>query len=66
MKNYEYWKDFVSSGKIDDYLHYIACTREDVSDEPVKGRDHSSQYPDSKVHDMNFSSKGTGYYKGLS
>lgn len=29
MKNYDYWKSFISSGKVDDYLHYIACTREE-------------------------------------
>lgn len=33
MKNYDYWKDFFSTGKIDDYLMYIACAREDVIDE---------------------------------
>ncbi|MDD4112100.1 MAG: hypothetical protein PHC56_03585 [Herbinix sp.] len=29
MKNYDYWRDFVMTGKIDDYLNYIACTREE-------------------------------------
>ncbi|MDF2908907.1 MAG: hypothetical protein K0R34_4228 [Herbinix sp.] len=35
MKNYDsdYWKSFVNTGRIDDYLHYIACTREEVVDE---------------------------------
>lgn len=33
MKNYDYWKSFLKTGKIDDYLHYIACTREESSDE---------------------------------
>ncbi len=33
MKNYDYWKSFVNSGKIDDYLHYLACTKEEYSDE---------------------------------
>ena len=33
MKNYDYWKSFVNTGKIDDYLHYIACTQEEISDE---------------------------------
>ncbi|MDD3174675.1 MAG: hypothetical protein PHF63_13615 [Herbinix sp.] len=32
MKNYEYWKNFVNTGKIDDYLHYIACTQEEGTD----------------------------------
>lgn len=31
MKNYDYdyWNSFVSTGRIDDYLNYIACTREE-------------------------------------
>lgn len=29
MKNYDYWRDFVQTGKIGDYLNYIACTREE-------------------------------------
>ncbi len=66
MKNYEYWKDFVSSGKIDDYLHYIACTREDGSDEPVRTFDTSERNADYAVHDLNLSSWGTGHIKGLS
>ena len=33
MKNYDYWKSFIKTGKIDDYLHYIACTQEEVSEE---------------------------------
>ena len=33
MKNYDYWKDFVMSGRIDDYLNYIACTREESFEE---------------------------------
>jgi hypothetical protein len=28
MKNYDDWKKFVNTGKINDYLNYIACTRE--------------------------------------
>lgn len=28
MKNYDDWKKFFATGKIDDYLNYIACTRE--------------------------------------
>lgn len=31
MENYDYWESFARTGKIDDYLHYIACTREDSS-----------------------------------
>jgi hypothetical protein len=33
MKNYDYWKTFIKTGKIDDYLNYIACTREECIDE---------------------------------
>lgn len=32
-KNCDYWKSFVRTGRVDDYLHYIACTREESSDE---------------------------------
>lgn len=32
MKNYDGWKKFIRTGKIDDYLNYIACTREDSMD----------------------------------
>lgn len=28
-KNFDYWRDFVKTGKIDDYLNYIACAREE-------------------------------------
>lgn len=41
MKNYDYWKSFVTTGKIDDYLHYIACTREENMDEFLPGVDSS-------------------------
>ena len=27
MKSIDYWKDFIRTGRIDDYLNYIACTR---------------------------------------
>ncbi|WP_276929179.1 hypothetical protein [Herbinix luporum] len=33
MKRYDYWKNFVKTGKIDDYLNYIACTREESMEE---------------------------------
>ncbi|NLK75462.1 MAG: hypothetical protein GX288_09270 [Clostridiales bacterium] len=33
MKNCDYWKRFFNTGKIDDYLSYIACTREESSEE---------------------------------
>jgi len=41
MKNGEYWKRFVRTGKIDDYLNYIACTREDIPDDGMNHRDIS-------------------------
>ncbi len=40
MKNYDYWKSFVNTGRIDDYLHYIACTREEVSEELAMDSDN--------------------------
>ena len=33
MKTFDYWKRFFSTGKIDDYLKYIACTREESAEE---------------------------------
>lgn len=33
MKNFDYWKDFLKTGKIDDYLNYVACTREENLEE---------------------------------
>ena len=35
-KNCEYWKNFVNTGKINDYLHYIACTQEESMDEFIQ------------------------------
>ncbi len=32
MKNYDYWNDFARSGRIDDYLNYVACAREEDTD----------------------------------
>ncbi|HWT76324.1 MAG TPA: hypothetical protein VN258_16620 [Mobilitalea sp.] len=37
MKNYDYWKKFIGTGKIDDYLNYIACTREESMDDILQG-----------------------------
>lgn len=33
MKTFDYWKRFFKTGKIDDYLKYIACTREESAEE---------------------------------
>lgn len=41
MKNYDYWKSFSNTGKIDDYLNYIACTQEEFSEEIVQANDMS-------------------------
>lgn len=41
MKNYDYWKRFFNTGKIDDYLNYIACTREESMDDFLPGVDGS-------------------------
>lgn len=43
MKNYEYWKQFINSGKIDDYLNYIACTSEEYSEEITQTVDRESE-----------------------
>ncbi len=43
MKNYDYWKNFVSTGKIDDYLNYIACTREESIDDHIKAVDRDKE-----------------------
>lgn len=39
MKNYDYWKNFVTTGNINDYLNYIACTNEEYSEEIVLAED---------------------------
>ncbi|HHU72298.1 MAG TPA: hypothetical protein GXZ21_09755 [Clostridiales bacterium] len=33
MKNYDVWKKFVRTGSINDYLDYIACTKDMCSNE---------------------------------
>ena len=42
MKNYDYWKSFVNTGRIDDYLHYIACTREESMTDSITGSTQDS------------------------
>ncbi len=39
MKNYDYWRDFIKTGKIDDYLNYIACTREESMEDMVNSKE---------------------------
>jgi hypothetical protein len=41
MKNYDFWKSFINTGKIDDYLHYIACTQEESMEELIQVADKS-------------------------
>lgn len=43
MKKSDYWKSFTSTGRIDDYLHYTACTREEGSDELILDMDRSKE-----------------------
>jgi hypothetical protein len=42
-KNYDYWRSFTSTGRIDDYLNYIACTREDSTDEFLRNSDEDKE-----------------------
>lgn len=46
MKNNEYWSNFARTGKIDDYLNYIACTREESFDEHMEtvGRKEEGEF----------------------
>jgi hypothetical protein len=44
MKNCDYWKSFVRTGSVDDYLQYIACTREESSDEQGQAADPVRSY----------------------
>ena len=41
MKNYDSWKSFINTGKIDDYLHYIACTQEESMEDFIQVVDKS-------------------------
>ncbi len=43
MKNYDYWKTFFNTGKIDDYLNYIACTKEEYSEELLQSVDKDKE-----------------------
>lgn len=43
MNNYDCWKNFIRTGKIDDYLNYIACTREEISEELCRIRDKDKE-----------------------
>ena len=52
MKNYDSWKSFVNTGKIDDYLHYIACTQEENMEEFIQGVDMSITSMDISMRNM--------------
>jgi hypothetical protein len=39
MKKKDYWLEFEKSGFVTDYLNYIACTSEHISDISVKDDD---------------------------
>ncbi len=43
MKNCDYWKSFIQTGKIDDYLTYIACTREEYIEELMQVVDRDEE-----------------------
>lgn len=43
MKNCDYWKRFFKTGRIDDYLHYIACTNEDSMEDIIQGLDRDKE-----------------------
>ena len=58
MKNYDYWKTFIMSGKVDDYLHYIACTKEEF------GSTFLEELGSSKVSD-NFKGISDSFGKGV-
>jgi hypothetical protein len=39
----KYWESFIRTGKIDDYLNYIACAREENMDEYEKTVDRKKE-----------------------
>lgn len=57
MKNYDYWKSFINTGKIDDYLHYIACAKEDDSDEIAQTGEYAMYNRYGSVQDLKVSSR---------
>ena len=65
MKNYDYWKSFAKTGRIDDYLHYIACTREEIMDDTAQAADSSSQGLDISAECMKRDKEG-GFFAGIS
>lgn len=43
MKNNDDWIRFIRTGKIDDYLHYIACTREEGMEDIMPNADRDKE-----------------------
>lgn len=43
MKYNDFWSDFTRSGRIDDYLNYIACTREESIDDQTSVVDRKEE-----------------------
>jgi hypothetical protein len=64
MKNYDYWKSFISSGKIDDYLHYIACTQEEGMDELIQVVDNTVANMDLSMRNLCRDKEG-GFIAGI-
>lgn len=60
MKNYDDWKKFVRTGKIDDYLRYIACTQEKDMDEFLSCIDISGQNADISIENSNITIQSLG------
>ncbi len=44
--NLEYWKQFESSGRIEDYLSFVACARQ----EDAKGHDGAGEDRDAGIY----------------
>lgn len=64
MKNYDYWRDFIKTGKIDDYLNYIACTMEESFndyDSVIKGKEEGGFNAGSNNRDGNGSISHAGW-----
>jgi hypothetical protein len=59
-KNYDSWKSFVNTGKIDDYLHYIACTQEESMEELVQGVETSTSSMDISMTKMDIPMANVG------
>ena len=54
MKNNDYWKRFIKTGKINDYLHYIACTEENLKDDFEEGNHFQTEKEGGSVAGFNY------------